>query len=72
MRKLLVLSLLLTTGCATMRRHPAVTGMVAGVAIGGTIAILTRHTCPHTINGYPYDGTWPCPNPKTYDPGGRK
>lgn len=59
-------------GCASMRRHPAVYGIVAGVAIGGTVAILTHHSCPKVVNGYPYDGTPPCPDPKTYDPDRKK
>jgi hypothetical protein len=69
MKTLVVLLLLVTTGCASLRHHPVLYGMAAGVATGATIAILTRHTCPHAINGYPYDGTPPCPNPATYDPG---
>ena len=48
--------------------------IAAGAAAGATIAIIQNRnaSCPHIINGYPYDGTPPCPNPVTYDPGGSK
>lgn len=70
MNKLAAIVLLLSIqGCATMRRHPVLTGVVGGAAIGVTVGLATRHTCPHMVNGYPYDGTPPCPNPATYDPG---
>jgi hypothetical protein len=51
------------TGCATMRRHPVVTGLVAGAAVGITVGILTHQkTCPQkTYDGSPYQGTPPCP-----------
>jgi hypothetical protein len=48
-------------GCATMRRHPALTGVIAGAAIGTTVALATRHTCPSMYDGKPYQGTPPCP-----------
>lgn len=73
MKRLIIFILLFTTGCASIRRHPVIYGMAAGAVTGATIAILTRHNCPHMINGYPYDGTpdaqGHCPNPATYDPG---
>jgi hypothetical protein len=74
MNRLLTVCLLLasTTGCAAMRRHPAITGMVAGGAVGLTLGLVYRPPhCPSMINGYPYNGTPPCPNPATYDPGGK-
>lgn len=56
---LLVSFILLSSGCATVRRHPRLTGLVVGAAAGTTAALLTRHgTCP-TYDGY--HGTPPCP-----------
>ncbi len=60
------------TGCASMRRHPLIYGAAIGATVGVTVALATRHTCPSMINGYPYSGSPPCPNPATYDPGGKK
>lgn len=53
--------LLFSVGCASMRRHPVVYEMAIGAATGATVALLTRHNCPSTINGVAYDGTPPCP-----------
>ena len=64
-----LLLILALTGCATIHRHPVAFGVVSGVAVAVTVSSLTRHVCPATINGYPYNGTPPCPNPATYDPG---
>lgn len=64
----------LLTGCNYAARHPVRTkvGLIAiGAGTAVAVALATRHTCPHTINGYPYDGTPPCPNSRTYDPGAR-
>lgn len=63
--------LALTSACATMRRHPALTGVVAGTVAGVSIALATHHSCPHMVNGYPYDGTAPCPGPN-YEPDGKR
>jgi len=63
-RLLIVLALSLTLGnfgCATMRRHPVVTGAVIGLVAGGTFAIVTTHNCKKVYDGKPYDGTPPCP-----------
>lgn len=61
MRNLWIVVLLFSTGCASMRRHPIVYGVVAGVAVGATVALATRHNCGHVYDGKPYDGTPPCP-----------
>lgn len=62
---LLTAVLLLNSGCATMRRHPIITGAVIGLAAGATVAIVTTHNCPnfYVENGkrVPYSGTPPCP-----------
>ena len=59
---LLITALLLTaTNCATTRKHPVIVGLAVGTSVGLTIALVTRHNCPHRINGVPYDGTAPCP-----------
>lgn len=74
MKQLLALSLILTTGCATIHRHPTltvVTGLVGGAGVGLIVVSTTRQVCPSTINGYHYYGTPPCPGPN-YDPGFRK
>jgi hypothetical protein len=68
MKKALAVALVLvspTLGCAGFRanvkRHPAVYGAALG-AIGGTAYVLaTRHNCPNTYDGKPYQGTPPCP-----------
>lgn len=72
MKKILPLVLCLSMlNCATMRRHPAVTGIVIGAAAGVTVGLLTQHHCPKYINGYPYDGNQkPCPY--NWDPGPKK
>jgi hypothetical protein len=46
---------------ANVKRHPAIYGAALG-AIGGTAyALATRHNCPNTYDGKPYQGTPPCP-----------
>ncbi|HEY6766618.1 MAG TPA: hypothetical protein VI386_17805 [Candidatus Sulfotelmatobacter sp.] len=69
MKKLSIITLICLTGCTTMRRHPVAYGVLIGASAGVAIGLATRHTCPSMINDYPYEGTPPCPNPKTYDPG---
>lgn len=74
MKRLLVLLLITTTGCATYHKHPTlivVTGLVGGAGVGLIVASTTRNVCPSVINGYHYQGTPPCPGPN-YDPGFRK
>ena len=68
MKKLLAIVLLLPlSGCAAMRRHPLATGIVTGIAVGATIAIVQNkhNSCPSTYDGKPYQGTpwgpYPCP-----------
>jgi uncharacterized protein YceK len=58
---LLVVSML--SGCATMRRHPVVTGIIAGAGVGIGVGLATRGHghCPNTYEGRPYSGTPPCP-----------
>lgn len=52
-------------GCAglrsNMRRHPLIYGVAIGAGIGATIGIIQHCSCPSRINGYPYQGTCPCP-----------
>lgn len=57
-----LLSIVMLSGCATMRRHPKLIGLVVGCTAGVTIAIVTqRGHCPNTYDGRPYSGTPPCP-----------
>ena len=42
-------------------RHPVLLGLIAGGTIGTVVAIKQYHTCSHRIDGFPYDGTYPCP-----------
>jgi hypothetical protein len=42
-------------------RHPVATAaIVVGIA-GGIVAATRQWGCPNKIDGYPYDGTPPCP-----------
>lgn len=51
-----------TTGCASMRRHPAIYGAVIGGGIMVTYSLAHRQGCPSVIDGYPYNGYGrPCP-----------
>jgi hypothetical protein len=65
MKKILVAILCLSlTGCATIRRHPVVTGLVVGAAAGAVIGYEMRvKHCTYTYDGQPYSGTT-CPAPK--------
>lgn len=60
----LVLCLTMLTGCVHIRRHPVVTGIVVGAAVGLTVGILTNHHCKKVYDGKPYDGTYPCHYPE--------
>ena len=60
------------TGCAAMKRHPVITAAVVTIPTVIVVAHFTTHNCPSVINGYPYSGTPPCPNPATYDPGKKR
>lgn len=59
------------------RGHPTRSKIIIAAIGGGAglaIALATRDICPSKINGYPYSGTptdGHCPNPATYDPGGK-
>jgi hypothetical protein len=65
-KKILSLVLLLSlTGCATMRRHPALTGAVMGVSAGVAMAIVTRKHCDHYPPGKNGVGV-NCPPPEHY------
>lgn len=52
---LLCISMLLMTGCATVRRHPVLFGLATGVAVGITIAVVERkgHCPPPYTSGDP-------------------
>lgn len=58
--------------CGFVKKHPLATGITVGL-VGGAIAYkATHHSCPHSINGVPYDGTPPCPEYWPPDKGGKK
>jgi hypothetical protein len=62
MKKLIAVVLALSlTGCATIHRHPVLSGIVVGAAAGVTVGLLTRSSCPNRYDGKPYSGTPPCP-----------
>jgi len=80
MRSLLIIPLLLSLCLAQQKplvpmpwhqRHmkrAKIIGIAGGAMTGLVIGLLTRTgTCPKVINGYPYNGTPPCPG-KNYDP----
>jgi len=51
------------TGCASMRRHPVIYGVVIGGVVGTTYGLTHREGCPSTIDGYSYNGYGhPCPS----------
>lgn len=58
---ILLIACMFLTGCASMRRHPALYGIATGVAVGVTIAIVQRKGhCPPPYNS----GDPPCfPDP---------
>lgn len=60
---ILAFSLLACPSCATVRRHPKATALVAGAAAGVAIGYKLGHQspCPSVVSGYPYNGTPPCP-----------
>jgi len=71
LQRLLSLVLVLTTGCTAIHRHPVAFTVVSigvGVGVGVIVSKVTTTNCPSMINGYPYQGTPPCPGPN-YDPG---
>jgi len=78
-KRLLSLALVFLTlanfGCAAGRwskRHPVAAGLIIGAGVGVGVGLATRRGhCPSVINGYPYNGTPPCPGP-TYDPNVKK
>jgi hypothetical protein len=59
-----ILACALLTNCATIHRHPKATAIVvgAGVGIGVGLVVGYRKGCPSHVDGYPYDGTPPCPS----------
>jgi len=63
MKRFIALLLLFPlSGCATMRRHPVATGVIAGAAIGITVGVLTRqHSCQYTYDGKPVGTGTTCP-----------
>jgi hypothetical protein len=42
-------------------RHPLLTSAIIVGAVGGIVASTRQWGCPSHIDGYPYDGTPPCP-----------
>jgi hypothetical protein len=57
----LALLLLMSMGCASMRRHPLIYGAIAGGAAGLTYGLLSRqHHCP-AVPGYPAGSGDPAP-----------
>jgi len=62
---MLLISMLLLNGCAMMKRHPVVSGLVVGAAVGIGVGIVSRPGhCPNVYEGQPYSGTPPCPGPE--------
>jgi hypothetical protein len=51
------------SGCATIRRHPVVTGIVVGAGVGIGVGLATRGHghCPNVYDGRSYEGNPPCP-----------
>lgn len=81
----LVLAILMTTGCGFATRHPVQTKVyiiAAGILAGGAIAQhMKAQPCASSYtdaqgHSYPYngthDGTHPCPVNGSYDPGGHR
>lgn len=71
---LLLSTLMLPSSCAVMKRHPVVTGMVAGTGAAVLLGLKYHDKgCPSTYDGHAYQGTpwgpYPCPQ---YAPGGKK
>lgn len=52
----------LLTGCMAIRRHPVISGVVVGAAVGITVALVTRQHCDHYEPGYSGVGV-NCPKP---------
>ena len=61
MKRFLPLLLAFSCGCATIHRHPVLSGIVVGGAAAATVAIVRHHSCANSYNGVPYQGTPPCP-----------
>ncbi len=61
MKKAIAITLALSmTGCATIKRHPMITAVAIGVAVGTTVALTQRlGKCP----GEYKSGDPPCPPP---------
>lgn len=58
----IMLMITMFSGCATMRRHPVATGLVAGAAVGITVGVLThQHSCTYTYDGKPVGSGTTCP-----------
>jgi hypothetical protein len=57
----------ITSGCASMRRHPAIYGLAIGAGVGIAAGLITKGVnCPQTeYEGKPYSGRSPgCPKPE--------
>ena len=67
MKRFAILLLIPLMGCAAMRRHPAVTGAVVGIAVAVPVGLKMRadKNCPSMYDGHVYQGTpwsqYPCP-----------
>lgn len=73
MKSVPLVACLFLTGCNFAHRHPVIVKVVPSmIAVPVAYALSHQHTCPSVINGYPYSGTPPCPNPATYDPGRKR
>lgn len=59
----IILIVALTSSCASMRKHPVITGAVVGLGAGAVLAVRQNkhNSCPTSIDGVPYSGTPPCP-----------
>jgi hypothetical protein len=57
-----LLMVAMLSGCATIRRHPVVTGIVVGAGVGIGVGLATRqHSCPYSYEGHPYGSGTTCP-----------
>lgn len=65
MKKILILLLSVTLGCATMHRHPNLVkagALTGGALVGLSIGLVQKpHPCASMYDGKPYNGTPPCP-----------
>jgi hypothetical protein len=62
-RLIATLAAMVTTGCATIHRHPKAFAVVGGATVGAVVVGMTMKPghCASTYEGKPYFGTPPCP-----------